>query len=211
MNRRDRTRQTQVISALVEGHSIRVTIRMTGVSKPTVLKLLAGVGHACQKYQDRTLRDLSCKRIQCDEIWSFCYAKETNVPKDKPGQFGYGDVWTWTAICADTKLVPSWLVGPRNGTAAQAFMMDLASRLKNRVQISTDGNKVYLEAVEGAFWSEVDYAMLVKIYGADPNPDEVRYSPARFAWRSRRLRCKASRTPSIFRRAVRSGKTSRCG
>ena len=178
MNRLDRTRQTQIISALVEGNSIRAVARMTGASKPTILKLLADIGRTCQAYQDKTLRNLTCKRLQCDEIWSFCYAKEKNVPKDKRGKFGYGNVWTWTAICADTKLVPSWLVAERNLSAATAFMNDLASRLKHRVQITTDGYTAYLEAVEGAFGSEVDYSMLVKIYGNDPTPQEVRYSPA---------------------------------
>src|SRR3990167_5283599 len=178
MNRLDRRRQTQVISALVEGNSIRATVRMTDVSKPTILKLLADVGKACQTYHDQTVRNLSCKRIQCDEIWSFCYAKDKNMPKAKQGKFGYGSVWPWTAICADTKLVPNWLVAPRNLTAAQAFMGDLASRLKHRIQITTDGNRVYLEAIEGAFGSEVDYSMLVKIYGNEPQPQDVRYSPA---------------------------------
>ena len=151
---------------------------MTGVAKGTVLRLLADVGRACAEYQDKTLRDLPCKRIQCDEIWSFCYAKEKNVPKEKKGRFGYGNVWTWTAICADTKLVPSWLVAERNLTAATAFIQDLASRLKHRVQLTTDGFRPYLEAVEGAFGSEIDFAMLTKIYGNDPTPQEVRYSPA---------------------------------
>ena len=152
MNQLDRRRQAQVVAALVEGNSIRATCRMTDVSKPTVLKLLANVGRACAEYQDKTLRSLPCKRIQCDEIWSFCYAKEKNVPRNKRGKFGYGNVWTWTAICADTKLVPSWLVAERNLTAATAFMQDVASRLKYRVQLTTDGFRPYLEAVEGAVY-----------------------------------------------------------
>lgn len=164
------------MAALVEGNSIRATTRMTDVSKPTILKLLADVGKACTEYQDEVLRDLPCKRVQCDEIWSFCYAKEKNVPKEKRGKWGFGDVWTWTAICADTKLVPTWLVAPRNMTAATAFMNDLAMRLRNRVQITTDGFKVYVNAIEGAFGSEVDYSMLVKIYG-EPEQKEQRYSP----------------------------------
>ena len=171
-------RQTTILQALVEGNSMRATARMGDVSFNTVVKLLLDAGTACAAYQDETLRNLSCKRLQCDEIWSFCYAKEKNVPKDKLGKWGYGDVWTWTAICADTKLVPSWLVAPRNLTAAQAFMGDLASRLKYRPQITTDGFRVYIEAVEGAFGSEVDYSMLVKIYGNDPKPEQTRYSPA---------------------------------
>jgi len=176
MNRLNRTKQAQVIAALVEGNSINATVRMTGVSKVTILKLLASLGPACADYQDRTLRNLKCKRIQCDEIWQFCYAKEKNVPADKKGKFGYGDVWTWVAIDADTKLVPSFLVGNRDAKSAAMFIDDLASRLANRVQLTTDGLRVYLEAVEGAFGCNVDYAQLIKIYGA--SQEEVRYSPA---------------------------------
>ena len=131
---------------------------MTDVSKPTILKLLADVGEACRSYQDKTLRNLTCKRLQCDEVWSFCYAKENNLPKSLRGKYGFGDVWTWTVIDADTKLVPTWLVGPRNTRAAIAFMNDLASRLTHRVQLSTDGHKPYLQAVEHAFGSEIDYS-----------------------------------------------------
>lgn len=121
MNRLDVTKRTQIISALVEGNSIRAICRMTGVAKGTVLKLLADIGKACEKYQFRTLRNLSCKRTQCDEIWSFCYAKERNLPEKKVGEFGFGDVWTWTAICADTKLVPCWMVERRDGEYAKLF------------------------------------------------------------------------------------------
>jgi len=128
-------------------------------------------------HQDRAFRNLTCKRIQCDEIWSFCYSKQKNVPEDKKGQFGYGDVWTWTAIDADTKLVPSWLVADRSSSAAIEFVNDLAGRLDSKIQLTTDGNKVYLEAVESAFGSEIDYAMLVKIYGASVE-SEKRYSPS---------------------------------
>jgi len=171
-------RQIAVISSLVEGNSIRATVRMTGVAKDTVTKLLARVGQACAEYQDKTMRNLPCKRIQCDEIWSFCYAKDKNVPEEKRGTFGYGDVWTWTAICADTKIVPCWRIGRRGAWDAQHFMYDLATRLSNRVQLTTDGHKVYLTAVELAFGTEVDYAMLVKLYGADRSEKEARYSPA---------------------------------
>src|SRR5579864_6288532 len=125
MNRLDPTKRAQVVAALVEGNSIRATVRMTGVAKNTIVKLLAEVGTACAEYQQRVFRNLPCKRIQCDEIWSFCYAKQKNVPSDKQGQFGYGDVWTWTAICADTKLVPSWAIGGRDSTTAYWFMHDL--------------------------------------------------------------------------------------
>lgn len=137
------------------------------------------IGDACLDYQDRVFRNLKCKHVQCDEIWSFCYAKEKNVPKDKRGQFGYGDVWTWVAICADTKLVPAWLIGGRNSYTAQIFIANLASRLKNRVQLTTDGHKVYLTAVEAAFGGDIDYGMLVKIYEND-HEGQKRYSPAQF-------------------------------
>jgi IS1 family transposase len=178
MNRLDKTRQAQVIRCIVEGNSIRATVRMTGVAKNTIVKLLTEVGNACAKFQESALRNLPCKRIQCDEIWSFCYAKEKNVPADKRGQFGYGDVWTWTAICAHTKLIASWTVGTRGAGTAYEFMQDLAGRLANRVQLTTDGHRVYLDALEDAFGSNVDYAMLVKMYGAADRAGEARYSPA---------------------------------
>jgi IS1 family transposase len=171
-------RQIQVLSALIEGNSIRATVRMTGTAKNTVVKFIADLGRACAEYQDKALRNLTCKRIQCDEIWSFCYAKEKNVPEELRGRFGYGDIWTWTALCADTKLVPCWLVGRRSARYANHFIADLASRLANRVQLTTDGQRVYLDAVEQAFGAEVDYAMLVKLYGNDPEP-ETPYAPAR--------------------------------
>jgi IS1 family transposase len=177
MNRLTKDRQAQVIRCIVEGNSLRSTVRMTGVAMNTILKLLAEIGDACAKYQDSALRNLTCKRVQCDEIWSFCYAKAKNVPAEKQGQFGYGDIWTWTAICADTKLIASWTVGTRGAGTAYEFMQDLASRLANRVQLTTDGHRVYLDAVEAAFGAGVDYAMLVKIYGADLK-DDTRYSPA---------------------------------
>jgi IS1 family transposase len=176
MNKLSRDKQAHVISALVEGNSIRATVRMTGVAKNTVVKLLADVGKACSGYQDNAFHNLSCKRIQCDEIWSFCYAKEKNVPKDKKGKFGYGDVWTFTAIDADTKLVPSWYIGRREIQSAYIFLKDLASRLANRVQLTTDGHKMYLDAVEAAFGSEIDFSQLVKIYG-QTSEGQKRYSP----------------------------------
>jgi IS1 family transposase len=176
MNHLSQEQRTQVIAALVEGNSIRATVRMTGVAKNTIAKLLAEVGRACADYQDKALRNLTCKRIQCDEIWNFVYAKDKNVPEDKQGQFGIGSVWTWAAICADTKLIPSWVVGSRDAGTAFAFMQDLAGRLHNRVQLTTDGLRVYLEAVESNFGSEIDYAMLVKMYGSDAGAD-TKYSP----------------------------------
>ncbi|MFZ3199647.1 MAG: DDE-type integrase/transposase/recombinase [Candidatus Acidiferrales bacterium] len=176
MNKLSKAKQAQVIAALVEGTSVNATVRMTGVAKNTILKLLADLGTACIEYQDKALRDLKCKRIQCDEIWQFCYAKEKNVPEELRGKLGYGDVWTWVAIDADTKLVPSFALGNRDARAANAFIEDLASRLTSRIQLTTDGLKVYLEAVEGAFGANVDFAQLIKMYGA--SQEEVRYSPA---------------------------------
>ena len=158
---------------------INAACRVTGVSKTAVLKLLADVGEACAAYQDRVMRNLRCKRLQCDEIWSFVAKKEKNIRTGDEKLHGYGDAWTWTAIDADTKLIPSWFVGPRNSDSAKEFMDDLAPRLAGRVQLTTDGLKAYLKAVEGAFGSEIDYAMLVKIYGpAHGNLEERRYSPA---------------------------------
>ena len=177
MNKLNLERRTQVVKALVEGNSINGIVRMAGVAKNTILKLLADLGAACLEYQDGAMRDLPLHRIQCDEIWEFCYAKEKNVPAAKKGHFGYGDVWTFTAIDAETKLVPCWLVGQRDAGHAFEFIDDLRSRLANRVQLTTDGHGMYLEAVDGAFAGEVDYAMLVKIYGSDPEA-EKRYSPA---------------------------------
>ena len=177
MNRLDIKKQAQIISALVEGNSIRATCRMTGAAKGTVLKLLADVGQACAEYQDKTLTNLPCKRVQCDEIWSFCYAKDKNVPEDKKGQFGYGDVWPFTALCADSKVVPTWRIGSRDLQTATEFMQDLAGRMKNRIQLTTDGHRVYLDAVDNAFGSEVDFSQLIKLYGNEVER-EVRYSPA---------------------------------
>jgi IS1 family transposase len=179
MNRLPTEKRTAVVAALVEGNSIRATCRMTGVAKNTVVKLLVDLGTVCSIYQDRVMRDLPCERVQADEIWSFCYAKAKNVPAEKQDEFGYGDVWTWVAMDSATKLVPTYHIGPRDLHAATSFMTDLAGRLRNRVQLTTDGLTVYLMAVEGAFQGEVDYAQLVKIYGNDrSNKPERRYSPA---------------------------------
>ena len=170
-------RRNQVLSALVEGNSIRSVSRMSGVSRNTIMTLLVAAGAACAAYQDKALRNLPCQRVQCDEIWSFCYGKDKNLPEDKKGVFGYGSVWTWTALDADTKLICSWMVGNRDAFAAREFIQDLAGRLDNRIQLTTDGPKVYLEAVAEAFGNDVDYAMLVKLYGEDLQ-GETRYSPA---------------------------------
>lgn len=177
MNQLSSKRRAAIVSCLVEGNSIRATCRMTGTDKGAVLKLLVDLGTACKAYQDETFHDLSCKRIQCDEIWSFCHAKEKNVPDQFKGEFGHGDVWTFTAVCADTKLVPCFRVGRRDAETASAFMSELASRLANRVQLTTDGAKMYLQAVEDAFGDDIDFAMLVKMYGEASEP-EKRYSPA---------------------------------
>jgi len=176
MNRLTTAHRARIVAALVQGNSIRATARMCDVTKATVTKLLVDLGEACSVYQDEVMRNLPCKRLQCDEIWSFCYAKQKNVSPEHEGVFGYGDVWTWTAIDADTKLVPVWMIGRRASAAAAAFIDDLAGRLAGRVQLTTDGHRPYLEAVEGAFGADIDYAMLIKMYGPDPN-EERRYSP----------------------------------
>jgi len=177
MNRLSLKDRAQILSLLVEGNSLRAVTRITGKSINTVSKLLVDVGTACSDFQYRTLRNLPCKRIQCDEIWSFCYAKEKNVPADLKGVYGIGDVWTWTAICADTKLIASYMVGQRDSKYAHFFAKDLASRLANRVQLTTDGHKLYINAVESAFAKDIDYAMLVKLYGNSANGAEGRCSP----------------------------------
>ena len=178
MNKLSLERKTQVIKVLCEGNSIRSTARITGTAINTVVKLLREVGSACLEYQDKVMRNLPCKHIQCDEIWSFVYAKAKNVPEEHNGEFGYGDVWTFTAIDADTKLVPAWFVGLRNADYACEFINDLKGRLANRVQLTTDGHGMYLEAIEYAFGGDIDYGMLVKLYGTEPEGGR-RYSPAK--------------------------------
>ena len=179
MNRLSTERRVAVVQALVEGNSIRATCRMTGVAKGTVLKLLADLGTACAAYHDETARNLSCLRVQADEIWSFVYSKEKNVPEEYAGVWGYGDVWTWTALCADSKFMVSWTVGDRSADTGMIFMDDVASRLANRVQLTTDGHRAYLRSVEAAFGSEIDYAVLHKLYGPSGTGPETRYSPAK--------------------------------
>ena len=176
MNRLDTKRRSQVVAALVEGNSLRATARITGVARMTVEKLLRDLGAACAQYQDEHLRNLTCRRIECEEIWSFVYTKQKNVERAKNAPEVAGDVWTLTAIDADTKLVPSWLIGTRDLATAYDFIHDLAGRLQHRVQLTTDGHVPHLEALESAFGLDIDYAMLVKIYGSDPA--EKRYSPA---------------------------------
>lgn len=177
MNKLDTEDRVRVIKALVEGNSLRATARMTDVARMTVEKLLRDLSVACTLYQDKHLRNLTCKRIRCDEIWSFVYAKQKKVPADKQEQLGDGDVWTWVAIDADSKLAVSWLVGDRSAASAFKLMDDLASRLAHRIQLTMDGHRVYLDAVESTFGAGVDYSMLVKIYGADRDK-EATYSPA---------------------------------
>lgn len=175
MNRMSIKERAKILGLLVEGMSLRAVSRVADCSINTVTKLLVDVGTACAEYQDKTLHNLPCKRVQCDEIWSFVGAKQKNVAQ---GANGVGDVWTWTAICADTKLIASWMVGSRDGDAAKTFIADLAGRLANRIQLTTDGHKVYVDAVEEAFGAKVDYAMLIKLFGEGPSSPERKYSPA---------------------------------
>jgi len=176
MNRLSKAERAQIIRALVEGNSLRSTSRITGFALNTVMKLLRELGPVCAAYQDTTLVDLDSTRIECDEIWAFCYSKDRNVPEAHEGEWGYGDVWTWVALDPDTKLVATWLVGRRDAVDAVDFITDLAPRLRNRVQITTDGHTPYLQAMEVAFGKDVDYAMLVKEYGNDPN-EPRRFGP----------------------------------
>lgn len=180
MNKLPHEKRAQILGMMVEGMSIRAISRMTGASKNTVVKLLEDAGHACAAYHETHVRGVKSQRIQCDEIWSFCYAKAKNVPIAKAAPEGAGDVWTWTALDADSKLIVSWLVGNRDAECATTFMQDVANRLANRVQLTTDGHGAYLKAVEGVFGIDVDFAQLVKLYGSAPvgKGAEVRYSPA---------------------------------
>lgn len=176
MNRLTKDRRTAIIHALCEGASVNATARQTGVSKVTILKLLADIGEVCVSYQRETLVNLRCRWLQVDEVWGFVHCKESRVPRDEKGR-GKGDVWVWMAIDAETKLVPCWHIGTRDADAAAYFMEDLASRLASRVQITSDGHRAYLLAVEGAFgWNGVDYAMLVKLY-SESIEGRRRYSP----------------------------------
>ncbi len=175
MNRKSVHERAQILHLLVEGNSLRSASRIAECSINTVTKLLVEVGEACAWYQDQNLRNLPCQRVQVDEIWSFVYSKQKNVPEGMEGEAG--DVWTWTAIDADTKLVPSWRIGSRDSEVAHDFVADLASRIADRIQLTSDGYKLYVNAVEAAFGADVDYAMLVKIYG-DNVEGQKRYSPA---------------------------------
>ena len=180
MNTLDRQKKVLVLKCLFEGNSIRSTSRIADVARGTVTKLLIDAGRVCGQYQADVMRDLPCRLVQVDEIWTFVYAKEKNVPRAKSAPPEAGDVWTWMAICAETKLVPVWRIGDRSGATAKDLMDDLRSRLANKIQLTTDGLKAYLEAVEGGFGSNVDYAQLVKLYGKPPSEKggiDTRYSP----------------------------------
>ncbi len=176
MNKLPLEKRVQILSMLCEGSSMRSIARVTGVSFNTVDKLLQDAGSACVAFHEETVRGVQAKRVQCDEIWSFVFAKQKNIPKHLRGNPGIGDVWTWVAMDADSKLAVSWLVGGRDAEYANEFMQDVASRLADRVQLTTDGHYAYLNAVEGAFGADVDFAQLVKLYGQAPDA-EKRYSP----------------------------------
>lgn len=179
MNRLSTEKRAQIIGCLVEGNSIRATVRMTGAAKNTITKLLVDLGEVCAEYQDGVLVDLPCEAVEADEIWSYCYSKQKNVPEQFKGTPGYGDVWTFTALCADTKLVPSWLVGERTQDDAEVFLTDLASRMKDRIQLSTDGHVIYEGTVGPAFRHQVDWAQIMKTYRAsEGSSPERKYSPA---------------------------------
>ncbi len=177
MNRLSTAKRAAILGMLVEGNSLRATTRLAGVSINTVSKLLMDIGAACAEYQDRALRDLPCKTIEADEIWSFVYSKQRNVPEDLKGVLGVGDVWTWTALDADSKLIVCWYVGGRQVEDAEAFMLDLSDHLLDRIQLTTDGHTAYPNAVGLAFRHNIDFAQLIKQY-ASPREGQARYSPA---------------------------------
>ena len=178
MNKLQSAQRVTILTLLVEGSSLRAITRITGVSLDTVTKLLIDAGRACQAFHDEAVRNVQATRVQCDEIWSFTYAKQKNVVTAKAAPEQAGDTWTWTALDADSKLLVSWLVGGRDAEYANEFMQDVAERLTNRVQLTTDGHKAYLNAVEDAFGADVDYAQLVKLYGPTSESANGRYSPA---------------------------------
>ncbi|MGF1623285.1 MAG: IS1 family transposase, partial [Alphaproteobacteria bacterium] len=178
MNKLPLQTRVQILSMLVEGSSMRSISRVAGVSINTVSKLLVDAGEACAAYHDEHVRQVKAARVQCDEIWLFCYAKQKNVATAKAAPSAAGDVWTWTALDADSKLIVSYLVGGRDSEFAMWFMDDVAARLATRVQLTTDGHSAYLQAVEGAFGADVDYAQLIKLYGTAPEAAKGRYSPA---------------------------------
>ncbi len=178
MNKLTPEKRAQAIQMMAEGISLRAMTRLTGISRTTLIKLLEDAGQAFSEYMDRTLVNLNCRRIQVDEVWGFSYCKQKNVARAKAAPEGSGDCWTWLGLDADTKLAVSFYVGNRDGEAALEFMTDLGKRLANRVQLTSDGHKAYLDAVEETFGADIDYAQLVKIYGASPEGGKGRYSPA---------------------------------
>ncbi len=178
MNKLPMEKRVQILTMLVEGSSLRSISRVCDVSINTVTKLLVNAGAVCAAFHNEKVRDVKAKRIQCDEIWSFCYSKQKNVANAKRKDVAYGDVWTWTGLDAESKLIVSWMVGGRDGDYAMGLMDDLRNRLANRVQLTTDGHRAYLDAVEGAFGGDIDYGMLVKLYGAASESAKGRYSPA---------------------------------
>jgi IS1 family transposase len=196
MNKLSRAERAQIIRALVEGNSIRSTSRITGFARNTITTLLVQVGTAASIYQDRALRNLTSTRTEADEIWSFVGMKAKTVPEERKGEYGVGDVWTWVAIDPDTKLVPTFLVGDRGPLAAKAFIADLAGRMTQRIQLTTDGHYAYADAIEDAFRGQIDYAMLMKEYGNDPS-DERRFSPP-VVLSERRLIVKGNPNPDLI-------------
>lgn len=179
MKQLTREQRCAVVRCLVDGVSIRATVRITGVSKNTIQKLTRDLGKAVLEFQDNALRNIRSQRVQCDEVWAFCYAKDKNLPDEMRGMPGVGSIWTWTALDAQTKLMIGWRLGARDAANAHAFISDVAERLANRVQLTTDGNRVYLDAVETSMGGAVDYAQLVKQYGNETGSPELRYSPGK--------------------------------
>jgi IS1 family transposase len=179
MNRLSRSDRALILRAFTEGMGVNATARLANCSKNTVLKLLADLGPACRAYQRAAFVDLPCRKLQADEVWGFCAMKQKNVPEELAGEWGYGDVWTWVAVCAECRIVPSWLVGPRDLGAATEFMHDLSGRFAHRLQLTTDGHRPYLEAVEAAFGADIDYAQLIKVFGLSEGTTvtERKYSP----------------------------------
>ena len=179
MNRLPHEKRRQILSLLVEGASLRSISRVVDVSVNTVMKLQVDAGKACAAYHDATVRGVRASRVQCDEAWAFCYAKQKNVDAAKAAPEGAGDVWTWQALDSDSKLVIAYMVGSRDAGAAYDFIHDMKDRLAHRVQLTTDGHRPYLEAVEDAFGGAIDYAMLIKVYGEPPEEERRRYSPSK--------------------------------
>jgi hypothetical protein len=205
MKQLTKQQRVAVIRCLVEGNSIRSTVRITGVSMNTIQKLTRDLGEAVLEFQDKVLRNLTCKRVQCDEIWNFCYAKDKNLPDEMRGMPGVGSMWTWTALCADTKLILSWRVGARDAANAHAFAQDIAERMATRTQLTTDGNRLYIAAVDNAFAGDVDFAQLVKMFGQNDSPERASAPPSALV--PARNRLKATPTWTTFRPATPSAKT----